>query len=49
MYYWKTKQLANEIKADTLTGATKRNYYIGSSTIILLAMYLAIIGLHPLS
>ena len=44
MYYWKTKQLVNEIKADTLTEATKKNYYIGSSTIILLGVYLAIIA-----
>ena len=44
MYYWKTKQLTNEIKADTLTEETKKNYYIGSPTITLLAMYLAIIA-----
>lgn len=44
MYYWKTNKLAEEIKADTLTERSKKNYYIGSSAITLASMYLLIIA-----
>ena len=44
MYYWKTNKLVEEIKADTLTERSKKNYYIGSSVITLAGMYLLVIA-----
>lgn len=44
MYFWKTAQLANAIKTDTITGQDRKNYYLGTSIITLSVMYLAIIG-----
>jgi hypothetical protein len=44
MYFWQTKKLANAIKTCSLSEQDKKNYYIGSSAITLITMYIAIIG-----
>lgn len=44
MYFWKTEKLATELKADALTEHAKKNYYIGTSAITLIGIYLAIIS-----
>jgi hypothetical protein len=44
MYFWKTEKLTTELKADALTEHAKKNYYIGTSAITLIGIYLAIIS-----
>jgi len=44
MYFWKTEKLAMELKTDALTEHAKKNYYIGTSAITLIGIYLAIIA-----
>jgi hypothetical protein len=44
MHYWNTKKLAAEIKAGVLSETDRKNYYIGSSVITVIAMNMAIIA-----
>ncbi len=44
MYYWKTHDLASQIKAGDTSEEMKKNYYVATSVIATAFMYLAIAG-----
>jgi hypothetical protein len=44
MYYWKTKDLAAQIKEGDISEELKKNYYVASSVIATAFMYMAIAG-----
>jgi hypothetical protein len=43
MYFWMTNKLVDSIKANSLSETNKKDYYIGSSLVALIVMYIAII------
>ncbi len=44
MYFWKTQELAKQIKDDTITEESKKNYYLATSLITIAGMYLTLAG-----
>jgi len=44
MYFWKTQDLAKQIKDGTLNEVDKKNYYIAISVITVVSLYIAIGG-----
>lgn len=44
MYYWKTQELATQIKEDSLSKEQKKNYYLATTIVGILFMYIAIAG-----
>jgi hypothetical protein len=44
MYFWNTNQLASEIKSDQLSQSNKKSYYLVTSIIMTVSMYLVILG-----
>ena len=43
MFFWNTSRLADSIKANGLSESNKKDYYIGSSVLSLIVMYIAIL------
>lgn len=47
MYFWNTARLAEDIKDDSLTDEDWKNYYLGGSILLILAMYIAMFSPRP--
>jgi len=44
MYFWKTHQLAEDIKNETISDNEWKNYYLAGSILVVLSMYLILLS-----